>query len=153
MKAMKKILIVLFLAFSGFVSNKGSEISFFGFENSQLMWKVSFTGKITGSKVYYFNMELQFNDDNTVWGSYIVTNGARQNVYLKGFYNEEKESIILYEYDLWDKRTGYYFKGAFRTIYSEQTFRCIGFTLDGRYIKDGTKVNWPFKADSYQFGW
>ncbi len=149
---MKKILIVLFLAFACFSSNKGSDVNSLFLENCNLDWKLSFAGKIMGPKEFFFNMELQFNEDGTVWGTYIVINGAKQNVELRGVYNEEKGYILLYEYDIQDRRTGYYFKGALREIYSEQSFRLIGFTLDGRYIKNGTKVNWPFKAESYQWG-
>ena len=74
-----------------------------------------------------------------------------QQLRVEFYSNEEKGYILLYEYDIQDRRTGYYFKGALREIYSEQSFRWIGFTLDGRYIKNGTKVNWPFKAESYQW--
>ena len=112
---------------------------------------VSFSGKIQGNKQYFFNMQLTFYDDETVHGSYIVVNGANENVSLKGLYDETNGIIMLYEYDVQGRKTGYYFTGTCRLIYSEITYRCIGYILDGRYKKNGTKVNWPFKAESYQF--
>lgn len=159
---MKKFLTLLFVSLVGaaFYDGTAAASSLFGNDSYATLHglshadharTVSFTGKIRGNKQYFFNMELSFYNNQTVYGSYIVINGADRNVTLKGLYDERSESIVLYEYGDNGRKTGYYFVGSLSIIYSEVTYRCVGYVLNGHYKKDGTKVNWPFKAESYQF--
>lgn len=109
---------------------------------------ISLSGAIQGPERYIFDMNLNVHDDNSVGGTYIVRNGANQTVYLKGSYNEDNSSVTIYEYDAYDRKTGYYFTGSLRANNSNDTHR-RSYSFGGRYKKNGTKVNWAFHAESY----
>lgn len=103
---------------------------------------------IQGPDRYIFDMNLDVHADY-VSGTYVVRNGANQTVYLKGSYNEDNSSVTIYEYDAYDRKTGYYFTGSLRAKNSNETHRHGGYSFEGRYKKNGTKVNWAFHAESY----
>lgn len=109
---------------------------------------ISLSGAIQGPDRYIFDMNLDVHADY-VSGTYVVRNGANQTVYLKGSYNEDNSSVTIYEYDAYDRKTGYYFTGSLRAKNSNETHRHGGYSFEGWYKKNGTKVNWAFHAESY----